>query len=121
MGLRNGEALNALCPGRNGPSDIDHVIHNMHVDPERLMFLEYKDAGVGLTAGQEYLRRSLTGDWEERSTGRLMSVRFYPMHPADAWKLPGIVEWVWPDSQEKDGAALCPGFASMTSTRFTAR
>jgi len=105
MGLRNGEALNALCPGRCGPSDIDHVIHNMHASPERAMFLEYKDEGVPIGAGQRYLGESLTGDWRERNTGRLLSVRWVPLRPSDAWMLPGIVDWVWPGRvPEREGA-----------------
>lgn len=98
MGLRNGELLNSLCPGRNGPSDIDHVIHNGRISPERVMFLEYKD-GPALEGGQKWLLDSLRGDWQERSTGRLLSIRYHLLgqhdSEADHW-LNAIVNWVWP-------------------------
>lgn len=99
MGLRTGELLNGLCPGRNGPSDVDHVLHNGHCSPEeRMIWIEYK-AGVGLTEGQAYLKRAVSGDWEERSTGRLLSIRYVvlPLHPPDpAGLLQPIVDWIWP-------------------------
>ena len=57
MGLRTGEALNALCPGRTGPSDVDHILHNAYITPERIAFLEYKDQGALLSGGQAILRR----------------------------------------------------------------
>ena len=116
MGLRNGEKLNELCPGRNGPSDIDHVIHNMHARPfERAMFLEYKNEGMVLTQGQQYLHKAVTGDWKELTSGRLISIRVVTLWPSQEWMLPSIVDWVWP------GDALCPGSGSMTSTPSTAR
>jgi hypothetical protein len=99
MGLRNGEMLNSLCPGRNGPSDIDHVLHNRWVSPERVMFLEYKN-GVALTQGQQYLRTALNGDWEERNTGRLLAVRYHVLDQHDMQAahhhLPLVVSFVWP-------------------------
>jgi hypothetical protein len=99
MGLRNGELLNAKCPGRCGPSDIDHVLHNMSVTPEHIMFLEYKKAGRGLDAGQRYLFNALRGDWVERNNGRLLSVRYHVMglhDPKADGKLDAVVDWVWP-------------------------
>lgn len=103
MGLRNGEALNALCPGKNGPSDIDHVVHNMHTWPyERLTFLEYKDEGAELRMGQALLRRSLIGDWQEDATGRCLSIRYHVLYPSDKHKLEPIVSWLWPEQNMPD-------------------
>lgn len=101
MGLRNGEVLNALCPGRNGPSDIDHVLHNGHSNPERVMFLEYKD-GAPVPGGQAFLFRSLNGDWTERTTGRLLSIRHAVLQqnePQAEATLRPIVEWLWTPQQ----------------------
>lgn len=71
MGLRNGETLNALLPGFIGPSDIDHVVHNGHTVPERVMFYEYKKSG-GLNRGQEWLLQALRGDWTNVDGRRLL-------------------------------------------------
>jgi hypothetical protein len=99
MGLRTGEALNALCPGRNGPSDIDHVIHNMHARPwERIVFFEYKGAGVPVPDGQRYLHRALSGDYQEVSTGRLVAIRVAVLRPGDESLLAAWVGWTWPSS-----------------------
>jgi hypothetical protein len=98
MGLRNGELLNSMCPGRNGPSDIDHVLHNMRATPERVMFLEYKN-GVPLTRGQDILRQSLVGEWQEQNTGRLIKITYTVLdkHAPDAQaRLASIVSYVWP-------------------------
>lgn len=100
MGLRNGEKLNELCPGRCGPSDIDHILHNKYAKPERIMVLEYKDEDVELTTGQQLLRKSLVGDWEERITGRLLAVRYVVLHPSKEWQLSAVVNWVWPPQEE---------------------
>jgi hypothetical protein len=100
MGLRTGETLNRLCPGLNGPSDIDHVLHNGRVSPERLFFLEYKGNGGGAKYGQAFLFRSVTGDWEERTSGRLLSIRYQilPEHPSEPEDLLSpIVSWMWPE------------------------
>lgn len=97
MGLRTGELLNALCPGNNGPTDIDHGLHNGHVSPERVMFFEYKD-GVDVPPGQLRFLRALSGDWQEASGDRLISVRFriLPLHGGrDA--LQPAVGWIWPE------------------------
>lgn len=97
MGLRNGEILNALCPSRIGPSDIDHVLHNGKASPERLFFLEYKD-GAPVTRGQEWLFKSVTGDWAERSDGRQLSIRhrILPQHLDEPESvLTQIVDWVF--------------------------
>lgn len=104
MGLRNGEALNALCPGLNGPSDIDHVLHNGHVVPERVVFIEYKSNGARLSGGQARLLRGLKGDWHDEATGRRLAVRYIvlPLAPDNpsAAVLP-IVEWLWPEQVTK--------------------
>lgn len=100
MGLRSGVMLNELCPGATGPSDIDHVIHNGKIVPERAFLLEYKD-GAPVSGGQGWLFRSLSGDWEELNTGRRLSIRWQvlPAHgePEELEeRLQAIVEWVWP-------------------------
>jgi hypothetical protein len=105
MGLRNGELLNSLCPGRIGPSDIDHVLHNGRSNPERVVFYEYKD-GAPMPQGQDWLLKSLTGDWEERASTRRISVRrlVLPQHPRttdtalDALTL--SVSWLWSPDDE---------------------
>lgn len=99
MGLRNGEVLNALCPGRNGPSDIDNVLHNKyHPEGERVMFLEYKSNGASLSGGQRILLDALWGDWQDRNTGGLLSIRrrVLDLHPPDPEaELQPIVDWLW--------------------------
>lgn len=98
MGLRNGEVLNALCPGRIGPSDIDHVLHNGKSRPEVVYFLEYKD-GAPVRGGQDWLFRSLRGEWQERTTGRLLNIytRVLQQHEPDAAAVLGqIVDFMWP-------------------------
>jgi hypothetical protein len=100
MGLRYGRELNELCPGLNGPSDIDHVLHNMHVRPERVCFIEYKRNGRPLPQGQQYLARALQGEWREPTSGRALSITYVRLDQTpgvdteDA--LHRIVEWVWP-------------------------
>lgn len=100
MGLRNGIALNALCPGRNGPSDIDNVIHNAwHPDGHRIMFLEFKRNGASLSGGQKMMLDALSGDWEERNDGRRLSIRWHVLdaHSNDPeTELRPVVDWVWP-------------------------
>ncbi|MGH7207469.1 MAG: hypothetical protein ACREI2_14815 [Nitrospiraceae bacterium] len=64
-----------------------------------MMLLEYKGA-MGLTEGQAILKRAVTGDWEERSSGRQLSIRYVvlPQHVPDAESvLHPIVDWVWPE------------------------
>ena len=99
MGLRTGAVLNALCPGRNGPCDIDHVLHNGRRSPERIYFLEYKRGEPEISGGQKYLLDALRGDWTE-SNGRLLSIRYavLPNHPENpaAELLQPIVDWLWP-------------------------
>lgn len=98
MGLRNGELLNGLCPGRIGPCDIDHVLHNGQSDPERVMFFEYKD-GAPVPGGQKWLLRSLSGDYQERNDGRLLSVRHVILQqhePEPEMVLRPAVDWLWP-------------------------
>lgn len=109
MGLRNGELLNSLCPGRVGPSDIDHVLHNGRSTPERIMFYEYKDGPVP-GEGQSWLHRSLRGDWQDRADpGRLLTIRclVLPQSPtqtaADALEL--SVSWLWSPDDEPNGGA----------------
>lgn len=98
MGLRNGEVLNSLCPGRTGPSDVDHVLHNgKHKPDERIAWIEYKN-GVPLGNGQSWLKDSLRGEWQERNDGRLLTMRYavvqqYVRDPAQT--LQPIVEWVF--------------------------
>jgi hypothetical protein len=99
MGLRAGVELNALCPGRAGPSDIDHVIHNGDINPQRIAFLEYKDQGVVLSVGQARLRAALAGDWTEGHTGRRVLIRHHVLWPSDAGKLESITGWVWPGDE----------------------
>lgn len=98
MGLRNGEVLNSLCPGAIGPSDIDNVLHNGRSKPERIMFLEYKNNGAPVPTGQAWLLRSLAGDWQEQTTGRLLAIRFdvLQQHPPDPEAvLQPVVDWLW--------------------------
>jgi hypothetical protein len=109
MGLRAGVELNALCPGRAGPSDIDHVIHNDALTPQRIAFLEYKDQGALLSVGQARLRVALAGDWTERLTGRRLAIRHHVLWPSDAHKLPSIAGWVWPPD-EPPVLDILPGY-----------
>lgn len=109
MGLRAGVELNALCPGRTGPSDIDHVLHNMHVSPQRIAFLEYKDQGAVLSVGQARLRVALAGNWTEVATGRRLEIRHHVLWPSDTDRLPEIVDWVWP-AYEPPAVDVLPRF-----------
>lgn len=98
MGLRNGEILNSLCPGRIGPSDIDHVLHNGHTSPETVFFFEYKD-GAPLGRGQERLLNAMRGEWQERSTGRLLNIYYRVLQQRDPNPqavLAPIVDFIWP-------------------------
>jgi hypothetical protein len=97
MGFRNGEKLNELCPGLNGPSDIDHIVHNKWHDPEeRVCLIEYKEKDVELPKGQRLLLTSLQGDWKEQNTGRLMNIRYRVVHPDEEHLLASIASEVWP-------------------------
>jgi hypothetical protein len=106
MGLATGDALNALCPGLNGPSNIDHVLHNREGWlAERLFIVEYKPEGAELPEGQRILRDgltghchadTLTGHWREIHTGRGLDIRYRTLYPSDAGKLEAITKWVWP-------------------------
>jgi hypothetical protein len=109
MGLRNGEVLNTMCPGANGPSDIDHVLHNGRHEPEeRIVFFEYKN-GAPVPEGQRWLLNSLRGNWvgwdEEKGKYRMLTIRYtvLPQHPSDAKaELRPIVEWLWPRQGEEE-------------------
>lgn len=99
MGLRAGELLNALCPGNNGPSDFDHVLHNGHRSPERLAIVEYKPGDALLPEGQRRLLEAVKGQWRERHTDRLLDVRYVVVgrnQAAPGDRLAEIVDWVWP-------------------------
>lgn len=96
MGARNGEALNAMCPGKIGPSDIDHVIHVLIGD--KVAFFEYKDGGAALSGGQSIMLDALAGEWVEPATGRRLNVRYFviPNHPPDinsAYQ--SAISWLW--------------------------
>ena len=99
-GLRSGKLLNQMCPGKNGPSDIDHVLHNGKSKPEKITFIEYKTrADLYVPVGQQILHRSLTGRWEDIDNRRRrldVNVAVVPSHPEDPgfWLRP-IVEAVW--------------------------
>lgn len=85
MGLRNGEVLNELLPGRIGPSDIDHIIHNGSANPERFLILEYKSGNGGVPRGQERLLDSLKGSWTS-ARGRRIAIDYavLPLQPESA-------------------------------------
>lgn len=105
MGLRTGEVLNALCPGLNGPSDVDHVLHNAWSNPERLVWIEYKNRTPvqyervdGLTGGQVILRDSVRGRWCNEDDGRRLDISYVvcPLHPDDPEaEMRPIVDWLW--------------------------
>lgn len=100
-GLRSGKLLNQMCPGKNGPSDIDHVLHNRWSKPEKITFIEYKSMkGLYVPAGQQMLHDSLTGHWENvynRNRRLDINVAILPSHPEDPEKwLKPIVEDLWP-------------------------
>jgi hypothetical protein len=105
MGIRDGAILNSLCPGLNGPSDIDHVLHNMHVSPERFMFLEYKGGDtLELPKGQQILRTHLMGNWQNLDTGRRISIahQVLPLRPSNPGPLlQDVVDRVWPNKSRK--------------------
>jgi hypothetical protein len=101
MGLRSGEVLAALCPGRIGPSDIDHVLHNGRTPPgtpARLAFLEYKNGNAEPRYGQQFLLRALRGHWQDRDDGRQLDIAalVLPQFPPDPNQvLQPIVDWLW--------------------------
>ena len=106
MGLRTGHLLNQMCPGRNGPSDIDHVLNNDHSVPQRTLFYEYKHSRDAQVSGAQWrLHRCLEGLWTEvGGNERLMEIRFQVLHAhpdsereARRLLLPGI-KWLWPDA-----------------------
>lgn len=96
MGLRSGETLNELCPGRIGPSDIDHIVHNGHVDPERVALFEYKN-GAPVPMGQRWLLDALSGKWTNEDGRRLhIGAAVLPQHPDDEHAaLRPYVEWLF--------------------------
>lgn len=97
MGLRNNEVLNSLCPGAIRASDIDNVLHNGRISPERVAFFEYKN-GVSVTGGQRWLLDSLAGSWTEKS-GRRLETRWYELplyHEPQAEILAPIIGWLFP-------------------------
>jgi hypothetical protein len=99
MGLRTGELLNSLCPGKNGPSDIDHVLHNMHVNPHRIAFIEYKGRkGTPLPDGQRYLHRDLNGIFTDTSTGKKLEVMTWVLwqhDPDPLEKISQVTDWTF--------------------------
>ena len=99
-GLRSGKILNQMCPGKNGPSDIDHVLHNKWSSPERVTFIEYKsDRRLIVPTGQRYLHDSLRGHWvdvDDPDRKLDINVEVIPSHPADPeFLLRPIVEYMW--------------------------
>jgi hypothetical protein len=99
MGLRTGEVLNSMCPGLNGPSDVDHFVHNKWGDNgSRLAFLEYKD-GVPLTTGQRITHEDTEGVWINEKDGRRLEIRWFVLELHDPEPRPAmrrVVDWVWP-------------------------
>jgi hypothetical protein len=93
MGLRTGEILNKLCPGRNGPSDWDHILHNRwHADGDRFAVIDYGRGGKTLNQGQQLLKEGLLSP---RKKFRYFLLDAYESRPEP--KLRRIVNWVWPN------------------------
>jgi hypothetical protein len=122
MGLRYGKALNGLCPDNNGPSDIDHVIHNQWSNPERIVIFEYKRSihkrRIPISEGQWRLFRALSGTWAETGTGRRLDIRVAVLDE-DADNdilLHTLTEWVWPETEQHCDCVPCgAGFPSWTA------
>jgi hypothetical protein len=108
MGLRSGELFNAMCPGRNGPHDLDGVGFNGHVAHRakyaRLAVLEYKRGPVPLLDGTAILMRDTTGKWcqpaEEGGKLRRLEIRWWVIDehgPRHKLELAAAAAWLWPE------------------------
>lgn len=100
MGLRSGDMLSALCPGRIGPSDIDHVIHNGASYPQRLAVIEYK-GGAPVGIGQRILFGAIAGEW--RDGKRALDIRVFIIEDdhEPAAQLAEAVGWTFAGRRER--------------------
>jgi hypothetical protein len=118
MGLRNGVLLNAMCPGKNGPHDLDAVVlanpqlHVLHSNrSRRLAIIDYKAsnaAPIAKRSGTNILYEALAGSWEEPADGfgkakRRLEVRVWYLdegrpEAASAETFAEIRAWLWPDA-----------------------